>query len=118
MQSRSWNQRLQPPAEPARLLGAHERRAINSFCHIHIRLRPNGCHIVQNDRLSKPALSAKRTLSGTTVSENLSAEVFSRLCGDLTGEVEASVVHRQQHAFDGKLGVHAPLNQMHRIEEL
>ena len=68
--------------------------------------------------LPKLGASARRTFRGITVSKTLVPKYSLRFGGHLPRQVEPRVVHRQQHAIDRELLVHAPLNEVNGVQQL
>ena len=66
----------------------------------------------------KLGASARRTFRRNDRLEDLAAEVFARFVGDLSREVEAGVVHREQHAVDRQVRVDAPLDEVDGVQQL
>ena len=100
-------------------LFAPDRRTLDQLSgNAHVSLSTDRCDVVKNDRLAKAGCLGESDIAWNDSFKDFRAEVFTRLCSDLAGKIQARVVHRQQHAIDGQGLVHAPLHEVHRIEQL
>lgn len=84
----------------------------------HVGLGSDGCDVVEDDRLPEARGFGEPDVPGDDGLEDFRPEIFARIGGDLPGEIEACVVHRQEDAVDGEVGVDAPLDHVDRAQEL
>src|SRR4029077_1706143 len=85
---------------------------------VHICLCSYRGDIVKNDGLSETWCFRQANISRDDVLEHLRSEVFSRVFGDLSREIETRVVHREQNTIDTEFFVGTVLNAVHRVQQL
>src|SRR6266576_3608531 len=85
---------------------------------VHICLCSYRGDIVKDDGLSETWCFCQANISRDDVLEHLRSEVFSRVFGDLSREVETRVVHGEKHAIDSEFLVCAVLNAVHSVQQL
>lgn len=83
-----------------------------------VGLGADGGDVVEDYGLAEGRGFGESDVSGDDVFEDPGAEVVAGFRGDLSGEVEAGVVHGQEDAVDGEVRVYASLDQVDRVEEL
>src|SRR5882762_734473 len=83
-----------------------------------VTLGADRLHVVQQDRFSKAWRFRQSHVTRDRDIEHAAAEVLFRFFGDLFAEIEARVVHRQQHPFNRERGIEIALHELHGVEEL
>jgi len=86
--------------------------------HSHVGLSANAQHIIEHDGLAKARSLGQAHVSGDDCGEDLRAKILTRVCGNLAGQVEARVVHGEEHAGNAEGRIDAVLDQVHGVEEL
>src|SRR5690606_38371289 len=79
---------------------------------------PCGQDVIHDDRHPEARRLGKTHVARDRRSKHPAAEILLRLGRDLAREVQALIVHREEHTFDLEPRVQAPLDQPHRVQEL
>src|SRR5690606_21653963 len=83
-----------------------------------VALRTDGLDVVQHDRLAETRRLGQPYVAWDGGPVDAVAEVLLRLVRDLAREVEALVVHRQQHTVDLQARIDVTLDEADRVQEL
>src|SRR5438093_3288858 len=83
-----------------------------------VTLSPRAVWVVQDNRLSKRGSFTELDVTGDDALVDPIREELPRLVGDLLGQIEPCVEHREQHTLDSESGIEALLDTPDRPEEL
>src|SRR5512140_578469 len=86
--------------------------------HAEIGLGADRSDVVQYDWFPKAWCLGEPNVARNDGVEDFGAEIFTGVGDDLAREVKAGVVHGEQDALDGQVGINGLLDSVDRIEEL